>query len=236
MAAMKAGPTVPTWLAAGLIGVVIGGAGGFYGSTWNAKAASAPPGAAGGPGGGPGGGMMGGPGGPGGGGGGAQDHPNAAALIRTVSSLAMLEKTRGRELTADQRAKVAAAAAALKSDAALTEAQCEEKLTALKASLSSEQQELLEELTPRRGRGGGGGGRPGGMAGGPGGPAGGAPGGNGPGAGNGPGGRLVPTMMGTSPGGPPGGMGGGAQIDFERPFKEGRGRERLEELLTLLGK
>ncbi len=227
MSGLKSGPAVPTWLAAGLIGVAIGGAGGFYGASWAKKpasAASAPGGMGGGMMGGMGGGMM------GGGGGGAQDHPSAAALIRTVGSLTTLEKLRGKELTAEQRAKVAEAAAALKTEAAMTEAECEQKLAELTSALTEDQRTALEELSPRRGRGGRGG-PGGGTTAGPGG--GNAPAANNPGSVNGPGGGgMMPASMGGG-----GGMGGGPpRIDYEHPFKEGRGRERLEELLNLLGK
>lgn len=230
MSGLKSGPAVPAWLAAGLIGVAIGGAGGFYGSAWAKKPVSSDsaPGAMGAMGGG---GMMG-----GGGGGGAQDHPNAAALIRTVGSLATLEKLRGKELTAEQRSKVAEAAAALKTEGALTEAECEQKLAALTSALSEEQREALEALSPRRGRGGRGGGPGGGMMAGRGG--GNAPAGGNPGSVNGPGGGgMMSASMGGGGGMGGGGMGGGPpRIDYEHPFKEGRGRERLEELLGLLGK
>lgn len=231
MSVVKAGPAVPNWLAAGLIGVVLGFPGGYYTANWNSKPAGAAQ-AGGGMGGGMGGmmgrggmgggGMMGG----GGGGGGAQDHPQAASLVRTVGALATLEKARGKELTAEQRSKVAAVAATLKTDAALTEEQCEAKLKELNAAMNSDQQQVLQDMMPR-GRGGGGGGPGGGRGGlvaasGPGGGAN-APAGNRPA--NGPGGGM---------GGGMGGMGGGPAMDWEHPFKEGRGHDRLEELLDLL--
>ena len=222
MSAMKAGPAVPTWLAAGIIGVLIGGAGGFYGARWNQKDAGGgppvPPGMRGGGGGGaPGGGFG------GGGGGGARDHPNAATLIRTVSAVATLEKAQGQALKPDQRTQLATVAKTLGASDALTEAQCEEQLTKLQAALSPEQKALVEEMSARPGgggRGGPGGGGPGG-----GGPPGGYPPGNSPG--NGPS---------ASTGGPPGGGGGGGAPDFEHPFKSGRGKERLDDLVKLLGK
>jgi hypothetical protein len=205
MSAMKAGPAVPNWLAAGLIGLVLGSAGGFYGTRWNQKsettgnqamgAAMTGPASMGGPGG------VGGPGGAGGGG--ARDHPNAATLVRTVGALATLEKARGQELKPEQRTQVAVVAKALSASDALTEAQCEEQLTKLQAALSLDQKALVEEMTAR----------PGGR--------GGAPGG-GPPAGNGPASGM---------GGPP--AGGGA-MDYEHPFKAGRGKERLSDLVKLL--
>lgn len=222
MSAMKAGPAVPNWVAAGLIGIILGGVGGFYGSRWNEKPASTGSEPGGMPG-------MAGPamgGGGMGGGGGAQEHPNAAALVRTVGNLVVLEKARGHELSADQRKQVAQVTAELAKGDTLTEEQCEAHLKKLEGLLSAEQQEVLEDLTPRFGRGGGGGGRGAGS-----GPPGGGngPGANGPG-GNGPGAGMVSAA---SPGGR---GGGGARTDWERPFKEGRGRDRIDELTQLLAK
>jgi translation initiation factor IF-2 len=220
MSVMKKGPAVPAWLAAGLIGLALGAAGGFYGASFASSPAVAAngPAAGGGAGGAPGGGQMGGMGG--GMGGGARDHPQALTLVRTIGALTTLEKARGKELSSDQRRKVQQAAQPLTSGATMTEAQCEAKLTEIKAALNPAQQALLEEMTARPGGGRGG---PGGAGGAPGGA--GAPG-NGPGAGSSPG---------SGPGGGgPAGMGGGT--NYEKPFAEGRGRERLEELLGLLGK
>jgi len=230
---LKAGPAVPNWLAGTLVGLVLGGVLGFYGQEWLGRPAgadnNAPAGgggmmAGGGPGGPGGGGMMG-----GGGGGGAQDHPNAALLVRTVGALATLDAARGRELSAEQRQKVAALAAKLKSDEALTEEQAEAHLTALQGALSEEQRTLLEAMTarPGGGRGGGMGGTPGGgMMGG------GTPGGNRP---AGPGGPAPAPPTSMSFGGGGGGF-GGQQTDWERPFKEGRARDRLDELAASLAR
>lgn len=219
MSVAKAGPGLPNWLAAGILGIIVGGIGGFYGAGWvqSPSGTGSPPAAGGG--GLPPPGASAGVGG-GGGGGGAQDHPNAAALIRTVSNLAVLEKARGHELSAEQRQKLAGVTSELAASDALTEAQCDAQIQKINSVLSTDQQTVLEELTPRGGRGGGGGGRPGGAPGG-------APGNN-PGMAGRPGG-LSPTAMG-------GGGGGGGGMDWERPFKEGRGRDRLDELAGLLKK
>jgi len=237
MSLAKAGPGLPNWLAAGILGIIVGGIGGFYGAGWvQSPAGTGSPPAPGGGGGG--GGAPAGMGG-GGGGGGAQDHPNAAALIRTVSNLAVLEKARGHELSSEQRQKLAGVTSELAASDALTEAQCEAQIQKINAVLSTDQQTVLEDLTPRGGRGGGGGG-----AGRPGPPPGNSPSGGGssrpgnsPGMANQPA-RLVPTPMGGGSAGMGGGGmgGGGGGMDWERPFREGRGRDRLDELAGLLKK
>jgi hypothetical protein len=239
---MKQGPAVPAWLAAGLVGVILGGVGGFYYQTWTAKPTLAGPPS-------PGGGMRGGGGGPRGGGGpgggggfgGGQQHPNAMALVRTVGALDTLQKAQGKELTADQKAKLKPSLSALAGDQTLTEEQCQAKIDEVKAILSPDQQSLLEDMTARPGgRGGGGGGL--------GGPRGGGPGANSPAGGNSP---AANTPAGATPGGGPGrmpnaptpapfpgGMGGGmggAQPNLDKPFSEGRGKERLDSLLQSLG-
>lgn len=209
MQGLKAGPAVPTWLAAGLIGVALGAAGGINYQSWTGKAAGAPaPPAVGGRGG-AGGGMRGGMGG-------GQQRPGTLGLVRAVGALHTLEKARGKELTADQKAKLKPLLASLSGDVTLNEEQAEAKLNEVKAVLNADQQALLEDMTARPGgRGGGGGGRGGG---------GGYPGGGYPGSGRGGGGR------GSYPGS---GMGGG-QGSPDKPFAEGRSKERLQELLELL--
>jgi hypothetical protein len=224
MAATKAGPAVPGWLAAGIIGIALGAAGGYYAGADKPEALRAAAASAAGPG------SPAGPGGPagmppppgmggGGGGSGASEHPNAVALMRTVGALVTLEKARGQELTAEQRRQVAQVAAELQQSDEMTEEQCEAKLTALTGGLSAEQKTTLEELTarPGGGRGGGGGSGRGGSP---------APGGA-------PGGLPMPVPISAGGGGMSGGGGG---PDFERPFKEGRARERLDELVDLLGR
>lgn len=217
MQALKSGPAVPSWVAASLISLLIGGAGGFYISNWSSRQAVAAPGGSRG-GGMP---MMGGMGGMGGGMGGAQQHPNAMSLVRTVGALNTLEKARGKEFADEQRSKLATVLTSLKGDTKLTEEQCEAKLAEVKAVLNFEQQSLLEEMTASPGGRGG--------AGGPGASA---------GRGNSPGGARSGYPGGGSgyPGGGGGMMGGGQGPDLERPFAEGRNKERLEELVKLLGK
>lgn len=238
MQAMKSGPAVPAWLAAGLVGVILGGVGGFYYQTWTAKPTVAGPPSPGGGmrGGGGGGGRGGGPGGAGGfGGAGGQQHPNAMALVRTVGALDTLQKAQGKELTADQKTKLKPSLTALSGDQTLTEEQCQAKIDELKGILTPDQQSLLDDMTARPGgRGGGGprGGGPGANT-----PAGGnSPGGNAPASGNGPGG--APRMPNAPvPAAFPGGGGGmgGAQPNLDKPFSEGRGKERLDSLLQSLG-
>lgn len=246
MSGIKAGPSVPSWLAAAVVGLLIGGVGGYYGAKWNDSPAGGGTrpgggGAMGGPGGGGGGGMM------GGGGGGAQAHPQAAALIRTVSSLATLEKARGQELSGEQRTKLAKTLEPLASGTEMSEADCDARLKEINAILTPTQVTTVDELLPRPGGRGGGGGAPGGGA--P--PAANAPSTSRPVDGNTPGqpsrgfGMAGNMPVATAPGrggmgGPGGGMmggmggGPGGGIDYEKPFAGGRGKDRLTELLASL--
>jgi hypothetical protein len=113
-------------------------------------------------------------------------------------------------LTEEQRTRLKPLVASMSGNVTLTEDQAEGKLKEINAVLNPDQQALVEEMTARPGGRGGG-------AGGPGGPGGGGyPGGMGRGGGM---------------GGP-----GGGQPNPDKPFAEGRGKERLESLLKLLEK
>jgi len=235
------GPTVPAAVAGLLIGLVAGGAGGYYarffmekGSNKGADSAATEGGVPGMGGGGMGGGggAMG--GGAMGGGGGftamREKYPKTFELTRLVRNLNTLETEGEAKFSPEQAGKLVPLLKELQTDKALSQEDAASKAAALSATLTDAQQKEIQAISTR-GRGGPGGG---GMSGGPGG---GGPGGGGAKAGPGAGGSGGgPPGGGGGMGGPGGGPGGGRQFDPEKPFAAGRSRDRLDSLIELLTK
>jgi hypothetical protein len=227
---MAKGPDVPPVFAALIIGVALGGFGGYYGRMYmdsdrrgSQTASQAAPAGMGGGGGG-GGGMMGGMGGGGSmmGGGGAP--PPGMILARTVRNLSTMQTVQGKGITPEQSAKLLPLLEKIQKAEKLPEKEAQAAADELDKVLTEPQKEALAAMSPQRG--GGGGGRGGGGMGGPGGGMGGAPGGGPPGGGM------------TAPGGSGGGGGmvgmGGGQPDPEKPFANERNKGALDNLVGAL--
>ena len=217
-------PVVFSLLIGGVLGIYID----KYSATSNRSTAAAGSGGSGrgatsgGPGGGMGGGM--------GGGGGASQPNSGRTLARLVGSLATVEKLQGKGLTADQQKKLVPILKEIKDAPKLPEAEAKSKLDAVNAVLTSEQTQLIADMTPARGgRGGGGGGGMMGGGGGMGGMMGGAPPGSGgagrPGSG---GGAAGGGGRGAAAGG------GGGQADPDKPFASERSKKALDDLIGAL--
>ncbi len=201
-------------LLAAVLGIVIGGVGGFYFRFWNAPepgggriigGETATPMAGGG---GPRGGMAMGPAGTG------------SELARMIRNLATIEKVQNRGLTADQAKELLPILQQLSDAETLPEAEAGAKLAAIGAILTDQQKEALAALQPVRG-----GGRSGGA------------GGSGSGA-TAPSQPQAGTLMPPPGGGPSGGTGGGGGGmmgggDPDRPFASERNRTALQDLIAL---
>jgi hypothetical protein len=215
------GPAVPTALATVVVGLVLGGAGGYYGraSQETPHVAATSGGGMGGGMGGGGMGMMGGMGGRGGGGGGQQASPSRD-LTGLVRNLATMEKVQNKGLSADQKKALLPVLKQIQSADKLTDKDCEAKLASIQGILSSDQKDALKSLQPQRGgRGGGGGVGRGGGGGGAGGP------------------RATSAFTSAGPpgGGGGGGRGGGGGAEPDKPFANERNKQALDDLLGAVG-
>lgn len=211
--------SVPAWLGAGLIGLVLGVGGTLIVlRVYEGKRVAAPDGISNMPvattpsppmgGGGMGGGMMGGPpmGMMGMGGGGRPQEKNN--LTNLVGKLELLTReTLHVDLDPEQTGKIAEQLAKLDQAEKMTTEEAKEHLATLEAMLTPDQKTKLDAIGLPFRRPGGGGGGPGGGPGGPGGP------------GGGPGGPMMSGPMG----------GGGAED--ENPFKRETNQKRLRDLL-----
>jgi len=226
-----------TVLLAAVLGIVIGGVGGFYVRYWNerdsspsrpagAEAAGAMSGggsrsgapSAGAPAGGPMSGGMGGGmvmGGPGGG------PPPGMALVRTVRNLATVQKVQNQGLTPQQAKALLPVLKALRDAEKVPQTDAEARTAEIEKLLTDGQKDALAALQPFRG------GRGGGPAGGGSRAAAGAP----AGAPSGPPTRPMAGALSEAGGG--GGMMGGGD-DPEKPFASERNKAALDELIVLV--
>jgi hypothetical protein len=162
---------------------------------------------------------------PGGGGGAGAENANARALYRTVTGLDALQTAQGKALSADQQQKLRPVLANVGKEEPLTEEKAGSYLKEIQSVLNERQRAAADSIGgPPRGGGGGGGGQGGGGGGLP--PP---PGFRPPGGSSGVAGSGAPGSGGR--GGSSGAMSGGNRIDWEHPFHEGPGKERLERLL-----